>query len=223
MTCLSLGARQSDGWIQHRELPSHLTYDICSWEILQDLLITNVKEEGEAHGRVKPPKGSEFTSIKIGKQKEEAIPVFRTKASNMSSIEHLFIVLHGKRRDGDHYWSTMHKAISDARENDSVRVKRKTMVIAPQFFSKTYNSGQYTKNQLAWGDINTCQAGLQAVHPKGTNMTSIDVLDGLAHAVSNKSTYPSMTNITIVGHGGGGQLSQRYAAVGKDGPEYIHI
>ncbi|KAM0425480.1 hypothetical protein ACHAPT_009269 [Fusarium lateritium] len=32
-----------------------------------------------------------------------------------------------------------------------------------------------------------------------------------------------MKNVTIVGHGGGGQLVQRYAAVGKDAPAHISV
>ncbi|KAI6783620.1 uncharacterized protein J7T54_005649 [Emericellopsis cladophorae] len=51
-------------------------------------------------------------------------------------------------------------------------------------------------------------------HPTGSSRTKVtlfDVLDGLIDEFANKKTYPSLTNITLIGHGGGGQLLQRYA------------
>jgi hypothetical protein len=46
-------------------------------------------------------------------------------------------------------------------------------------------------------------------------LTSFDALDALVAEFADSSKYPAMKNITFVGHGGGGQLNQRYAMVAK--------
>jgi len=51
----------------------------------------------------------------------------------------------------------------------------------------------------------------------------MDALDAIIATFSDKNEYPSITNITLVGHGGGGQLIARYAAVGADAPEGVHL
>jgi pimeloyl-ACP methyl ester carboxylesterase len=76
-------------------------------------------------------------------------------------------------------------------------------------------SQQYSANELAWGDTNAWQAGDIANHPTGTQLTSFDALDALVDEFSDLTKYPAMKNITVVGHGGGGQLNQRYAMVAK--------
>lgn len=68
---------------------------------------------------------------------------------------------------------------------------------------------------LGWGDVNAWQAGDIATHPIGTKLTSFDALDALVDAFANSTVYPAMKNITVVGHGGGGQLNQRYSMVAK--------
>ncbi|WFC98503.1 hypothetical protein MYAM1_001231 [Malassezia yamatoensis] len=78
------------------------------------------------------------------------------------------------------------------------------------------NQGQYVNDTLAWEDVNTWQSGAIASHPPGTNITSMDALDVIVDHFTNRATYPALTNITMVGHGGGAQLMNRYAATGKD-------
>jgi pimeloyl-ACP methyl ester carboxylesterase len=142
---------------------------------------------------------------------------------NKTGLKHLFIVIHGKLRDGDRYWTLLDNAINVARQEAFPGSDREVAVLAPQFFSTIYNSGQYTDDQLAWADLNAWQAGARATHPKDTILTSFDVLDGLITRHSDSNMYPNLKNITVVGHGGGGQLVQRYAAVGKDPPSHIHV
>lgn len=153
----------------------------------------------------------------------EEIAGFISEDYNMTSLEHLYIVIHGRLRDGNGYWKTLHNAIKDAREDNFSGTDRKMAVLAPQFFSKKYNLGQYESNQLAWDDLNAWQPGGQASHPENTTLTSFDVLDGLVKLHSDKTKYPSLTNVTVVGHGGGGQLAQRYSAVGSNPPDNVHL
>lgn len=142
---------------------------------------------------------------------------------NKATLEHLFIVVHGKMRDGDNYWKTANNVVDHARRKDTEASQREMAVLAVQFFSKKYNSGQYSDQHLAWADLNAWQPGAQATHPNGTTLTSFDVLDGLIDNHADRNEYPRLKNITVVGHGGGGQLVQRYAAVGKDPPSHIHV
>ena len=154
---------------------------------------------------------------------DEEIAGYISKDLNKKKVEHIFIVIHGRKRDGDDYWKMLDHAISDAKKDGFEGADRETAVLAPQFFSTKYNSGQYKKNQLAWDDLNAWQPGGRATHPAGTTMTSFDVIDGLIDLHSDTDEYPSLKNITVVGHGGGGQLGQRYAALGQDAPDNIHV
>jgi hypothetical protein len=80
---------------------------------------------------------------------------------------------------------------------------------------------QYSSSELAWGDINAWQAGDVATHPTGTTLSSFDALEALVNTFANSTTYPAMKNITVVGHGGGGQLNQRYAMVAQVSLSFI--
>lgn len=51
-------------------------------------------------------------------------------------------------------------AVADGVEGASTN----SLVVAPQFFSTIYNEGQYSKSELAWGDVNAWQAGDPATH-----------------------------------------------------------
>lgn len=207
----------------------------------------------------------------MGSEGEE-IAAYWTKNPKNFSATHAFIMIHGKLRDGDNvsrkrmivqvnirknlladlskYWTIMKNIL---KKHD--RYDKKSIIVAPEFFSTKYNSGvsttsaagvqpefpfqspcllffanlviiflqQYSKNELAWGDTNAWQASDIATHPKGTKLTAFDALDALVDEFANSTRYPAMKNITFVGHGGGGQLNQRYAMAAKDGPSNIHI
>lgn len=132
-------------------------------------------------------------------------------------------MIHGRLRDGGEYWSTMNEVLWSAIEDDYAGADPYDIVTAPQFFSTVYNSGQYTSTQLAWGDVNAWQAGEVATHPDSTDVSSFDALDAFIDEFSDKSKYPQMTNLTFVGHGGGGQLIARYAIVAKDPPSGLYV
>ncbi|OJJ89319.1 uncharacterized protein ASPGLDRAFT_62845 [Aspergillus glaucus CBS 516.65] len=180
-------------------------------------------EEGEDHGDIGVPDGAEFTSFNVNEKGDEEIAGFISKDLDEKTIEHLFIVLHGRLRDGNGYWKTLNNAINKARDDNFPGTDRKMAVLSPQFFSTKFNSGQYKKNQLAWDDLNAWQPGAQANHPANTSLTSLDVLDGLVKLHSDKEKYPNLKNVTVVGHGGGGQLAQRYSALGNDPPDNVHV
>ncbi|PWN41843.1 hypothetical protein IE81DRAFT_156142 [Ceraceosorus guamensis] len=132
-------------------------------------------------------------------------------------------MIHGKLRNGGEYWTTMNNVLQSAIDANYKGVDENAIVIAPQFYSTKFNEKQYSKNELAWPDVNAWQAGDPASHPDDTQLTSIDALDAIIESLADQDTYPALTNVTVVGHGGGGQLGQRYATIAKNQPSNIHI
>jgi hypothetical protein len=170
--------------------------------------------EGEAHGDIKAPKGSKFTSLPVGSDGEE-IAAYWSEDPKNDEVKHAFIMIHGKLRDGDDYWTTMNNILQKAIDAEHPGADDDAIIVAPQFFSEKLNAGQYTSDMMAWEDVNAWQAGDPASHPSGTKLTSFDALDALVEEFMDEDKYPSMKNITVVGHGGGGQLNVRYAMVAK--------
>ncbi|PWN36011.1 uncharacterized protein FA14DRAFT_121960 [Meira miltonrushii] len=179
------------------------------------LMSRGKNNEGEDHKPIVAPSGSIFTSLPIGSTGQE-VPAFWTVNPNNSSAKHAYIMIHGKLRNGGDYWTTMNNILQESAKANVPGASDSAIVVAPQFFSKKYNSGEYTSKMLAFADVNGWQAGDPAIYPPGTKLTSFDALDALVDEFMNQSKYPNLQNITVVGHGGGGQLNQRYAMVAKN-------
>lgn len=171
--------------------------------------------DGENHGEVKVPKGSQLITLPVG-SKGEKIAVYWPTSVNNAKTEHAFVMMHGRFRDGDRYWSIMDEALKSAKESKNFDPGKEAVVVAPQMYSAKLNKGQYDDKTLAWGPGNAWVAGTVATHPKGTNLTSMDALDAILDHFSDKNAFPNMKNVTLIGHGGGAQLMNRYAATGKD-------
>ncbi|RSL68042.1 hypothetical protein CEP54_002963 [Fusarium duplospermum] len=219
---IATGAKHTGRWNKASRITIPFTHDIYSSRYALDEDGTP-NNEGEAHGKVIPPKGAKFSSIKLNDKTKTEVAVLISDRVDKSRVEHAFVIVHGKLRDGDYYWETMNRVVKRAKAKKYPGSNRESIIIAPQLFSTVFNLGQYTPRQLAWGDLNAWQAGSVATHPSGTTFSSMDALDALVVDVSNREKYPRMKNVTIVGHGGGGQLVQRYAAVGKDPPAHISV
>ncbi|KAK5995936.1 hypothetical protein PT974_04355 [Cladobotryum mycophilum] len=170
------------------------------------------------------PSGSVSRSLRVGKHGDEEVALFQTQDAKNEHIRHTYIVIHGELSDAWRYWPRMNNAIEKARQLSFPGANRNLMVVAPILFSNKYNCGQYADNQLAWNVSGAWQDGREAIHPPGTNVTSLDVMDKLVEEFSDHKKFPRMTNITIVGQSGGGQFVQRYAAVAKEPRSHgIHI
>ncbi|KAF5367182.1 hypothetical protein D9758_003898 [Tetrapyrgos nigripes] len=188
--------------------------------------------EGEAHSSLKAPKGARVKSITVSKLTgtrnndededdndidEARLDVFWGDpiTDQKEQATKAYIIIHGRLRDGATYWQTMSNVLQSAVDAGYPGADSKAFIIAPQFFSEVYNKGQYTSTTLAFADTNAWVAGDIATHPRGTSLTSFDALDSLLGMFSNKTEYPNLTNVTLVGHGGGGQMVARYAMVGN--------
>lgn len=170
-------------------------------------------DDGERHDELKAPKGSKLTSLTVADGVE--IAAFWSEDPKNDEAKHAYIMIHGRQRDGDAYWTTMNNILQSAIDAEYPGADDDAIVVAPQFFSKKLNSGQYSDSEMAWEDVNGWQAGDPAIHPEGTKLTSFDALDAIVEEFMDEDKYPSMQNITVVGHGGGAQLNVRYAVVAK--------
>ncbi|KDN36981.1 hypothetical protein K437DRAFT_47586 [Tilletiaria anomala UBC 951] len=209
--------------VRRRSTPSHLQrHRSLSSRDASTLIGGGKNNEGAAHGPIKAPSGSNFVDLPVG-TRGDLIGTYWTANPQNSSATHAFVMIHGKLRDGDKYWSIMNTALDSAVKEKVANADAHSIVVAPEFFSAVLNSGEYTSHELAWADVNAWQAGELATHPSGTQSSAFEVLDAFVAEFADKSKYPVMTNVTLVGHGGGAQLMQRYAVVGRDAPDGIHV
>jgi pimeloyl-ACP methyl ester carboxylesterase len=173
------------------------------------------------HDPVNVPHGAVFTSIGVP-HSDAGIAIFQTNHIHYKEIEHVYIIIHGKLRNGGDYWQVLNDAIQGAKDAGYPGTENNSIAVAPQFFSEKYNSGQYKSTQLAWDDLNGWEAGDAATHPPGTRVNSIDAIDAIVVAFARQH-LPQHQNLTVVGHGGGGQLSQRDAVLAADPPTNVHV
>jgi hypothetical protein len=218
LSLLSVIATLSTPVLAHSQADKHSSFHrathVGTRDIRQKYDGDQSNTEGEAHGDINAPKGSKFTSLPVGSDGEEIATYWSENPKN-DEVKHAFIMIHGKLRDGDDYWTTMNNILQSAIDANYPGADDDAVIVAPQFFSEKLNSGQYSSDMMAWEDVNAWQAGDPASHPSGTKLTSFDALDALVEEFMDEDKYPSMKNITVVGHGGGGQLNVRYAMVAK--------
>ncbi|WFD42588.1 hypothetical protein MPSI1_001234 [Malassezia psittaci] len=194
------------------KLPDDGTMDILS---RLEQKSHRVDRSGESHSTPTVPNGADLVSLPVGRDGAK-IAAYWSNGVDDSTIQHAFIMMHGRFRNGAHYWKIMNNALKSARSSGAFPASKGAVVVAPEMYSAVLNKGQYDNQTLAWGAGNAWISGSVAVHPEGTNLTSMDALDAFVDYFSNSEMFPNMRNITLVGHGGGGQLMNRYASTGKD-------
>lgn len=112
------------------------------------------------------------------------------------------IVIHGSGRNPVSTYTGMVAAAEKAGTSGH------TMILAPHF--KTEEDSPGSKEPRWTSDA--WKAGESAVEPKG--LSTFTVMDELVTTMADKSRFPKLTRLTIVGHSAGGQFTQRYAAFG---------
>lgn len=169
----------------------------------------------EEHTAPTVPRGARLTTLAVGSDSHE-LAVYWTRNPSNRAAKQAFVMIHGRNRNGNDYWSTMSTILSSAVSDGVSGADENAIVVAPQFYSAELNSGQYARDELAWSDINAWQAGEAAIHPRGAKESSFDALDAFFDEFSNTTKYPALEELVFVGHGGGGQLINRYSIVAKD-------
>jgi pimeloyl-ACP methyl ester carboxylesterase len=130
--------------------------------------------------------------------------IYRNTPVNVrnSSIERVFILVHGLQRDGHVYYKSAYDATSDAGRLNS------TLVIAPQFHACTDkpDAGEAFFACRGWSDGSTTPE---------FPLSSFTAMDQLLEGVADRSRFPRLKEIVLAGHSAGGQFVQRYAAANR--------
>lgn len=121
------------------------------------------------------------------------------------TAQRAIIVVHGVLRDADYYYDTARESARDAHAAD-------TIVIAPQFVEPEDLAGRSVPaGTLRWNG--KWPGGSPALAP--APISTYAVFDAMIARLSDRSRFPAMREIVLVGHSAGGQIVQRYAVVGK--------
>ena len=133
------------------------------------------------------------------------------------------IVMHGAQRDGADYLCRMQNSVT--RHLGSITLANKqAVVIAPQIaLTKHHNAWPYSPiypDHLSWGRTNmvgmddqeTILSWSAGANSSGVPSTSLyDVFDELVEAMANRTLYPNLQQVLVVGHSKGASVVQRYA------------
>lgn len=123
-----------------------------------------------------------------------------------ATVRRALIIVHGVLRDADYYYDTGVITANDA------HLLADTLVIAPQFVEKSDIAGHsVSPRTLYWGS--KWPGGSDAVAP--APISTYDVFDAIVARLSDTRRFPKLREIVIAGHSAGGQIVQRYAAVGN--------
>lgn len=130
--------------------------------------------------------------------------------ARLPNVDRLLVMVHGAGRNGDGYFAT---ALASAVSTGNLM---NTLVVAPSFRG---NDGQackdaYEENELYWG----CQLWNAGFRAQNGTETSFEAVDRLLQMVSDKDKFPNLKEVVVAGHSGGGQFSQRYAAMNRMEP-----
>lgn len=161
------------------------------------------------------PPGAHAANIPVGNNGADVFAWVSSTPAQESSATSAYIILHGIDRNAGFYYNVLSNANQAALRAMLPGASPNTLLVAPLFFSTTQDVRAYNASSLAWADPNAWTGGDGSTHPESSNVSVFTVLDTL---LEKYSKYSGMRNVTFVAHGGGAQVLQRYAVVGKDPP-----
>jgi len=138
--------------------------------------------------------------------------------NNEADAESVFIILHGVERNAGTYFRILNSIFSAANKRKLGSAVDNSIRLSPLFFSTERDAPALNTTTLAWDDPNAWTGGDGSTHPLGSNVSLFTAYDALLLKYSNRLMYPKMKTITFLGHGGGAQVVQRYAVLGRDNP-----
>ncbi|MCC6624984.1 MAG: hypothetical protein IT385_27300 [Deltaproteobacteria bacterium] len=132
------------------------------------------------------------------------LPYYRNHALGdpPSTIKRAVLVIHGANREPWKYFDAIVDSAAGAGKLGE------TIVLAP-YFEKVPSHA----NGLCWTDPDWPIGGYT-----GTgcgNVSTFEVIDTILDRLLDRTRFPNLTRIVITGHSAGGQMTQRYAALGK--------
>lgn len=125
-------------------------------------------------------------------------------------VSRAIIVVHGILRNADYYYETGKLVLAKARAT-------KTLLVAPQFIESADLVGHRNSElMLRWSS--EWPGGATAVRP--APISTYSVFDAMLLRLADHARFPRLRSIVVIGHSAGGQIVQRYAAVGR-GPALV--
>lgn len=131
-----------------------------------------------------------------------------------SLVTEAVVVVHGVDRNANDYFSSMNDAATLAGRSLS------TMIIAPQFQTSddapAADEPMWTSSGWRAGDLSSSTGPLPRI-------SSYAAIDTVLVRLGNRTRFPRLARITLVGHSAGGQLVHRYAATSRIAPTLADI
>ncbi|WP_241302828.1 alpha/beta hydrolase [Burkholderia stabilis] len=150
-------------------------------------------------------------------QGSAALPVYADRPLDKAApdVTRVFVVIHGTLRNADAYYASGRQVVEKAGAAGNG-----TMVVAPQFLTRADTRAfSLDARTLAW-----TQEGWKGGEParQPGPVSSFAALDALLAHFADRSLYPALTTVVVIGHSAGAQLLQRYAVAGHEGDALAH-
>ncbi len=143
------------------------------------------------------------------------------------AIRRAVIVCHGVRRDPQNYHAGMLIALAKATASDPAISVDSVAVVAPLFPNGNdrgtafpydpdgeRQADRYPSPALVWSNTAWAGGAVNQYPPHREAVSSFHALDQLLQWYGDRARFPNIRQIVVAGHSLGGQMVQRYAAVG---------
>jgi len=115
--------------------------------------------------------------------------------------------LHGLLRDADVYERVGEKVLAAGHAGDD------TLLITPQFLASVDVTGHSLPPETLRWTVHSWLDGKPAEGP--APLTVFSVLDAIVQRLGDRTRFPALREIVVIGHSAGGQVAHRYAVVGR--------
>ncbi|EME46792.1 hypothetical protein DOTSEDRAFT_169606 [Dothistroma septosporum NZE10] len=145
-----------------------------------------------------------------------------------NNIQRAVITIHGLLRDPNNYFNDTRNALIKATAEDG-NINSDSVAIMAPFFPNGDDKGYgypwtdgvspgegSTSNALVWAGSQWSKGANNQYPTSSTDTSSFYVLDQIIQYFNDATTFPNLHQIVLVGHSMGGQMLQRYAAVGDN-------
>ncbi|MGI4816204.1 MAG: alpha/beta hydrolase [Janthinobacterium lividum] len=124
-------------------------------------------------------------------------------------ITRAVVIIHGLLRNAATYFETGQAVVAAGGAAGTAAAAATTLVVAPQFLNTVDTRAHAIPAQVLRWSGNAWMGGAPAVGP--VPITSYAALDAVLARLADRSLFPHLAHVAIIGHSGGAQVTQRYA------------